>query len=64
MDREFAAVLGKAPAEVRTERVGRIPVGSIGAQDDVVAIVSFRLGPDAHYLTGQALNVDGGILTY
>jgi len=26
--------------------------------------VSFLLGPDAHYLTGQALNVDGGILTY
>jgi len=64
VDREFAALMGKAPAEVRAERVRRIPVGTIGAPEDVAAIVSFLLGPDAHYLTGQALNVDGGILTY
>jgi len=64
VDREFAAVMGKTPAQVRAERVSRIPVGTIGAPEDVAAIVSFLLGPDAHYLTGQALNVDGGLLTY
>jgi meso-butanediol dehydrogenase/(S,S)-butanediol dehydrogenase/diacetyl reductase len=64
VDREFAAVMGSSPAEVRAERVGRIPVGTIGAPEDVAALVSFLLGPDAHYLTGQALNVDGGLLTY
>jgi len=64
VDRAFAAVMGKTPAQVRAERVSRIPVGTIGAPEDVAALVSFLLGPDAHYLTGQALNVDGGILTY
>jgi NAD(P)-dependent dehydrogenase (short-subunit alcohol dehydrogenase family) len=49
---------------VRAERVGRIPVGSIGTPEDVAGMVAFLLGPDAHYLTGQALNVDGGLLTY
>jgi len=64
VDRAFATVLGKTPAQVRDERVSRIPLGTIGAPEDVAALVSFLLGPDAHYLTGQALNVDGGILTY
>jgi len=64
VDRAFAAVMGKTPAQVRAERVSRIPVGTIGAPEDVAAMVSFLLGPDAPYLTGQALNVDGGILTY
>ncbi len=64
VDREFAALMGKAPSEVRAERVGRIPVGTIGTPEDVAALVSFLLGPDTHYVTGQALNVDGGLLTY
>ena len=64
VDREIARVTGLPPAEVRRDRVGRIPVGAIGAPEDVAAAVSFLLGPDAHYLTGQALNVDGGLLTY
>ncbi len=53
-----------ASGGLRDEHVGRIPVGTIGAPEDIAAIVSFLLGSDAHYLTGQTLNVDGGILTY
>jgi NAD(P)-dependent dehydrogenase (short-subunit alcohol dehydrogenase family) len=64
VDREFARAQGTSPAAVRAERVGRIPVGSIGTPEDVAGMVAFLLGPDAHYLTGQALNVDGGLLTY
>jgi len=64
VDREIARVTAREPADVRADRVGRIPLGSIGLPDDVAAVVSFLLGPDAHYLTGQALNVDGGLLTY
>jgi len=64
VDREIARVTAGDPADIRADRVGRIPLGSIGLPDDVAAVVSFLLSPDAHYLTGQALNVDGGLLTY
>ncbi len=64
VDREIARVTAREPADIRADRVGRIPVRSISLPDDVAAVVSFLLSPDAHYLTGQALNVDGGLLTY
>jgi meso-butanediol dehydrogenase / (S,S)-butanediol dehydrogenase / diacetyl reductase len=64
IDQQTAHVTGQTPAEIRASRVSRIPLGHIGGGADVAAMVSFLLGPDASYLTGQALNVDGGILTY
>lgn len=64
VDHEIARITGKAPAEIRTERNSRIPLGYIGDGADVAAIVSFLVGPDSRYMTGQALNADGGILTY
>jgi NAD(P)-dependent dehydrogenase (short-subunit alcohol dehydrogenase family) len=39
-------------------------VGAIGEAADVAAVVSFLLGPDARYMTGQAINVSGGLVTY
>jgi meso-butanediol dehydrogenase/(S,S)-butanediol dehydrogenase/diacetyl reductase len=64
VDREFARVTGKLAQEIRAERVGRIPMGRIGLAEDVAAVVSFLVGPDSGYMTGQALNVTGGIITY
>ena len=63
VDREFAHISGRQPAEIRAERVGRIPLGRIEQPEDVAAVVSFLVGPDASYITGEALNVSGGILT-
>lgn len=64
VDNEFARVTGKKPAEIRAERVGRIPMGHIGQPEDVANVVSFLVGPDSSYMTGQALNITGGIITY
>ena len=30
--------------------------------EDVANVVAFLAGPDSDYMTGQALNVDGGIV--
>ncbi|HEX6420399.1 MAG TPA: SDR family NAD(P)-dependent oxidoreductase [Acidimicrobiales bacterium] len=38
----------------------RIPLGRIGTVDDVAGVVAFLCSPDAAYLTGQDLVVDGG----
>lgn len=64
VDREFARLTGQQPAEIRAERMARIPLAHTGQPADVADVVAFLAGPDARYMTGQALNVDGGLLTY
>lgn len=39
---------------------GAIPLGRIGTPEDVAGAVSFLVGPDAAYLTGGVLDVNGG----
>lgn len=64
VDQEFARVTGKTPEEIRSERTGKIPLGRIGAAEDVAGVVSFLIGPDSAYMTGQSLNITGGMITY
>ena len=64
VDREFARVTGKQPEEIRAERLARIPMGRIEQPEEVAAVVSFLAGPDSRYMTGQAINVTGGMITY
>ena len=37
-----------------------IPLGTLSTPEDIAGAVNFFVGPDAHYITGQYLNVDGG----
>src|SRR5260221_14206115 len=46
--------------ELRAQVVARIPCGEIGQVDDVAGAVWFLAGPEARYLNGSALVVDGG----
>ncbi len=49
------------------ERRGRdallstIPLGRLGQPEDVAGVIAFLLSEDASYITGQVINVDGGI---
>jgi 3-oxoacyl-[acyl-carrier protein] reductase len=40
---------------------GRIPIGRPGEPEDVAAAVAFFCSPDAGYITGQVLEVTGGL---
>lgn len=40
---------------------GRIALGAFGQPEDVAAAVAFLAGPQAKYITGQVLSVDGGM---
>lgn len=42
------------------QRGRSIPVGRVGLPDDVAAAVAFLASPEAGYLTGQAIPIDGG----
>ncbi len=39
-----------------------IPAARIGLPDEVAAAIAFLASPDAAYITGQALHVDGGLV--
>jgi NAD(P)-dependent dehydrogenase (short-subunit alcohol dehydrogenase family) len=43
------------------ERLARIPAGRYGTVEELAATVSFLLGPEAAYITGQSLLIDGGM---
>ena len=47
-------------AEDRARIVRRTPLGRLGAPADVVGAVEFLAGPEAAFITGQVIAVDGG----
>ncbi len=48
------------PEAAREELLSQIPLGRLGAPDDVAGAVVFLSSPLADYITGQVLVVDGG----
>jgi 3-oxoacyl-[acyl-carrier protein] reductase len=40
------------------------PLGRLGEPEDVAGVVAFLASDDAAYLTGQAFNVTGGMITH
>jgi 3-oxoacyl-[acyl-carrier protein] reductase len=53
----------KLPADLKNEFLKSIPLGRFGSAEDVAETVSFLAGPGAAYITGQVINVNGGLLT-
>jgi NAD(P)-dependent dehydrogenase (short-subunit alcohol dehydrogenase family) len=43
------------------EQAAQIPLGRIASPEEIAETVSFLLSPAAAYITGQALNVCGGL---
>ena len=64
VDTEFSRLSGKSAEQIRSDRLARIPMGMLGRPEEVADVVSFLVSPDARYMTGQALNVSGGMVMY
>jgi acetoacetyl-CoA reductase len=47
--------------DVRNQIVATIPMRRMGNPDEVAAAVAFLVGPDASYITGADLSVNGGL---
>jgi NAD(P)-dependent dehydrogenase (short-subunit alcohol dehydrogenase family) len=56
-----AGALGITPEESLARMIARIPLGYPAKTDDIAKVVSFLCSPDAAYITGQSLNVCGGM---
>jgi 3-oxoacyl-[acyl-carrier protein] reductase len=52
---------GAIAEKAREAMLARIPVGRLGAPDEVAAAVSFLASDEAAYITGQVLAVNGGM---
>ena len=50
------------PEAQRAKLVEQIPLGRIGKAEDVGDCAAFLAGPEAGYITGQVLRVNGGML--
>jgi 3-oxoacyl-[acyl-carrier protein] reductase len=49
------------PAEQQAEYAARIPLGRLGAAEEVAGTVTWLAGPAAAYVTGAVIPVDGGL---
>ena len=54
------------PAKIIEERgdalMQSIPLGRFGEPAEVAGVIEFLLGPASSYITGQLINIDGGIV--
>ena len=62
-DEVWGKLLGDyKPGELMAEWVRDIPMGRAGTGEDVAGLVTFLASDDAAYITGQTVNVDGGLI--
>jgi NAD(P)-dependent dehydrogenase (short-subunit alcohol dehydrogenase family) len=48
------------PEEIRQDFLSVIPLNRLGRPHDIAGITKFLIGPEADWLTGQVISVDGG----
>jgi NAD(P)-dependent dehydrogenase (short-subunit alcohol dehydrogenase family) len=65
VDREAGeGLLGLPPGEYVKQRVQQIPLGRIEKPEDVANVVGFLASAKSSYMTGQAINVTGGLVMH
>jgi len=62
IDSEWSALEGWQTGEAWKRRTAFIPLGRPETADDVAGLASFLVSRDSDYMTGQAVNIDGGLV--
>jgi 3-oxoacyl-[acyl-carrier protein] reductase len=50
------------PDEVKQNYLKNIALGRFGTPEDVANVVAFLASPDSNYVTGQVIDIDGGLV--
>jgi len=61
MTRTGMSVRVYADPEIAKERDALVPIGRVATPDDMASVIAFLLSPDARYVNGHDLVVDGGL---
>ncbi len=61
IDATHARLKGMPPGDWIRQSIEGIPLKRAATPEDLAGAVAFLAGPDSDYITGQALNVDGGV---
>lgn len=62
VDKQYASILNLEIGQKKREDAATIPLGRIEQPEDVAPAVAFLASSDANYITGQTLNVEGGLI--
>jgi 3-oxoacyl-[acyl-carrier protein] reductase len=55
--------LDDLPPELADQVTSSVPAGRLGERSEVAGMVGYLCSPEAGYVTGQVIAVDGGFLT-
>jgi meso-butanediol dehydrogenase/(S,S)-butanediol dehydrogenase/diacetyl reductase len=62
IDAEWSKIEGWDVGQAWNRRTAAIPLGRPETPEDVAGVVTFLASRDSDYMTGQAINVDGGLI--
>jgi NAD(P)-dependent dehydrogenase (short-subunit alcohol dehydrogenase family) len=62
--REQGPLLGLAPEDFTRQRAAQVPLGRMERPEDVAHVIGFLASERAAYMTGQAINVTGGLIMH
>ena len=48
--------------KIRQELISKIPLGRLGSSEDIASAVCFLVSGSSSYITGQVININGGML--
>ncbi len=64
VEQGVASVLGTTPEEINRQRLTQIPLGRWEQPEDVARVVGFLASEKSAYITGEAINVSGGLVMH
>ncbi|NTV91451.1 MAG: SDR family oxidoreductase, partial [Clostridiales bacterium] len=50
------------PEDIRKKYLDSIPLGRFGTPEDVASVVAFLASEESGYVTGQVIDIDGGLV--
>jgi meso-butanediol dehydrogenase/(S,S)-butanediol dehydrogenase/diacetyl reductase len=62
--RQQSALMGLSPEDFTRQRAAQVPLGRMERPEDVANVIGFLASPRASYMTGQAVNVTGGLIMH
>lgn len=57
-----AGMITTIPPKELASRLSGIPLGRIGTKEEIAKLVAFLCSPEAGYITGQAISINGGMI--